>query len=127
MGPLATEEGMAPGQSNFGGYLSDMKTSHAICFVCQKRNMFRISEVNVSEMTFRISFRISEMVFGYVMTLRLTGWTNLVLSANLLTTAPLLTLHSRSFIWIRSTLVPRLIFELLNLSLFSMRGTGAVL
>ncbi len=30
--------------------------------------MFRISEVNVSEMT----LRISEMPFGYVMTLRLT-------------------------------------------------------
>ncbi len=37
--------------------------------------MFRISEVNVSEMTFRISFRISEMLFGYVMTLRLSETT----------------------------------------------------
>ncbi len=41
-------------------------------FVCEKCKMFRISEVNVSEMTFRISFRIFEMLFGFVMTLRLT-------------------------------------------------------
>ena len=40
-------------------------------FACQRCEIFRISEVNVSEMTFRISFRISERLFGYVMTLRL--------------------------------------------------------
>ena len=35
--------------------------------------MFRISEFNVSDITFRISFRISERLFGYVMTLCLAS------------------------------------------------------
>ncbi len=41
-------------------------------FECQKCKMFWISEVNVSERTFRISFRISERLYKYVTTLRLT-------------------------------------------------------
>ena len=40
-------------------------------FVCQKYKLFRISEVNVSDITLQISFRIFEMLFGYVMTLHL--------------------------------------------------------
>ncbi len=38
---------------------------------CQKCKMFLISEVNVSEITFRIRFRVSKRLFGYVTTLRL--------------------------------------------------------
>ncbi len=45
---------------------------------CQKFKIFRISEVNVSyrPITFRISFLISEMLFGFVMTPRPRNFNN---------------------------------------------------
>ncbi len=41
-------------------------------FVCYKYEMFRISQDNVSDIKFRISFRLSEKRIGFVMTIRLT-------------------------------------------------------
>ncbi len=46
---------------------SDVKTCRAIMFVCLKYEKFRISQVNVSDFTFRISTEI----FGFVLTIRL--------------------------------------------------------
>ncbi len=39
--------------------------------VCQKSEIFRISHIKVSDVIFRISFEMSEKLFGFVMTLRL--------------------------------------------------------
>ncbi len=54
-------------KKNFFGY----QNLPCNMFVCYKYEMFRISQVNVSDITFRISFRISEKFFGFVTTLRL--------------------------------------------------------
>ncbi len=62
---------MAPGQSNFVSYLSDMKACHTICLYVRNAKCFGYLKSIFSEMAFRISFRISEMLFGFVMTRRL--------------------------------------------------------
>ncbi len=44
------------------GTFSDTKTYNLL--VCKNYDMVRISQVNVSDITFRISFRIFEKLFG---------------------------------------------------------------
>ena len=50
------------------------QTCRAVCLYVGKYEMFRISQANFSDITFRVPFRISEKLIGFVMTLRLTDF-----------------------------------------------------